>query len=442
MPGRGLRVGPIAACVVAASLLFAAVAWTAANPARLDGSFSGDGKQTLDFGFPAMSDQANGMVVLPNRKIVSAGYVTQTGFNDSFAVARFNPNGDPDPSFSGDGRRVADFSAVSDTGTAVAAQADGRIVVAGYGQNGTNDYEFGVMRFTVAGRLDTSFSGDGKRMTDFTAAGDDDEAYAVAVQDDGRIVVAGYSNEGAVNKFAIARYRLDGSLDGSFSQDGKRTIGFPGGTGDDEAFGLTIQPNGRIVVVGESARGPGDFDFAVARLLPGGNVDDAFSGDGRRLVSFAGSDVGRAVALAQNRIVVAGDSNQEGGEYDFAVAALRGDGSSDPGWSQDGKRLDSFGSSSGDRADGVAIQPNGKVLVAGTAFEQTDTHFALIRYRSNGTRDPSFSGDGVRFTDFAEGPYDDANAIGLDSGGRIVVAGYSHTGSYTRFAVARYLGGP
>jgi uncharacterized delta-60 repeat protein len=433
------RIAPTAFAAVAFALT-SAVAW-AANPAALDSSFSGDGKQTLDFGFAAKSDQANGVVALPSGKIVAVGYATQAGSNDSFAVARLNPNGEPDPDFSGDGRRVVDFSAVHDYGTAVTAQPDGRIVVAGYVQNGTNDYEFGVTRLTSGGQLDSTFSQDGKQMTDFSSGGDDDEAYAVAIQADGRIVVAGYSDTGAGNKFAIARYMPNGSLDDSFSGDGKRLLGFPPG-GDDEAFGLAIQADGRIVIVGESARAPGDFDFALARLLPGGGIDSSFSGDGRRLVSFAGSDIPRGVGVAGSRIVAAGESRRGANAYDFAVAALHPDGTLDPGWSQDGKRLDSFGSASGDRGNAVAIQPNGKVIVAGTASEPTDTHFALIRYRSNGTRDPTFAGDGVRFTDFADGPYDGAKAVDLDENGRIVLAGYAHTGSYTKFAFARYLGGP
>jgi uncharacterized delta-60 repeat protein len=249
--GTAKAVGRTLIAALALSAVFSAGA--EAHPGVLDPTFSGDGKQTTDFGFGA-DDQGTGVALQGDGKIVVAGVAGGGATGNDFALARYNPNGTLDPNFSGDGKRRTSFGG-SDQATGVAIQANGRIVAVGYGGPG------GVLaRYNPDGSLDTSFSGDGKQTTNFLAPN------GVAIQANGKIVVAGVARGGpTVNDFALARYNPNGSLDTSFSGDGKETTSFGGS--DDRATGVAIQANGRIVVVGRAGVTLTNDDFAVARYF-------------------------------------------------------------------------------------------------------------------------------------------------------------------------------
>ncbi len=224
------------------------------------------------------------------------------------------------------------------------------------------------------GSLDPTFSTDGKVTTDF--AGGFDEAFAVALQPDGKIVAAGGAVVGSSPfDFALTRYNPDGSLDPTFGTDGKATTDF-GGT--DEALAMALQPDGKIVAAGQAFTGSSpDFavDFAVARYNPDGSLDSTFGTGGKVTTDFAGFDAARAVALQPNgKIVAAGGSS-----FDFAVARYKKHGSLDPSFGPGGKVTTDFASST-DVARAVALQPDGKIVAAGDAATGTSFDFALARY--------------------------------------------------------------
>src|SRR5687767_5871832 len=150
--------------------------------------------------------------------------------------------GQLDGSFDSDGKVSTEFRAFLDSARSIAIQSDGRLIAAGYSE-GSSDVrnDFAVARYNTDGSLDTSFDSDGKLTTDF---GSLEQAYAVDVQADGGIVVAGGSN----TDFAVARYNIDGSLDTSFDSDGKLTTDFGG---SDFAYAATIQSDGKIIAVGQ-----------------------------------------------------------------------------------------------------------------------------------------------------------------------------------------------
>ena len=190
----------------------------------LDTSFSGDGKQTTDLGGVVTGDGANGVAIQANGKIVAVGVAGATSHaspND-FGLVRYNPNGSLDTTFSGDGKQRTDFGFESDEARGVAIQGDGKIVAVG-GEAVEEFGDFALARYNPNGSLDTSFSGDGKQTTDF---GGFDNANAVALDSDGRIVAAGSASVGTDRDFALARYNANGSLDTSFSGDGKQTTDF------------------------------------------------------------------------------------------------------------------------------------------------------------------------------------------------------------------------
>jgi uncharacterized delta-60 repeat protein len=215
----------------------------------------------------------------------------------------------------------------------------------------------------AGGELDTSFDDDGMVTTDF---GGLDEALGVAIQADGKIVAAGRGT--AVGDFALARYNRDGSLDTSFDGDGKVTTDF--GSPFDVALGVAIQPDGRIVAAGTAA---GD-DFALARYNRDGTLDTSFDGDGKVTTDFGAMDaaLGAPAIQPDGKIVAAGYTTAGG---DFALARYNRDGSLDTSFDGDGKVTTDFGSPF-DVAAGVAMQPNGRIVAAGG----DGGDFALARY--------------------------------------------------------------
>ncbi|MCP4301469.1 MAG: hypothetical protein GY783_12850, partial [Gammaproteobacteria bacterium] len=207
--------------------------------------------------------QSDGNILLSGRADASAG-------NADFALARLNSDGSLDTSFGGgDGMVTTPISGSHDMGIGLAVHTDGSIVVAGY-LNSTR--EFAAIRYNSDGTLDTTFDGDGKVITDVGVG--NDFAFSVAIQADGKVIVSGYSNNGVDNDFAMVRYNTDGSLDTSFDGDGKVTTDF--GNGDDQAYGITIQDDGQILLVGQSSNGSNE-DIALTRYNSDGTLDTSFA---------------------------------------------------------------------------------------------------------------------------------------------------------------------
>jgi uncharacterized delta-60 repeat protein len=258
----------------------------------------------------------------------------------------------------------------------VAIQSDGKIVVAG----DSND-DFALARYNTNGSLDTTFDGNGKVNTPVAPGSSRDEAYAVAIQADGKIVAGGIAEVVTFDDdYALARYNTNGSLDTSFDGDGKVTtpIASGGPLPKDVVNALAIQPSdGKIVAAGESAA-----DFSLARYNPNGSLDTSFDGDGK--VTTAGAFL-RAHALALRpggEIVAAGAA---GG---FGVVRYKPDGSLDTSFDADGRLVTPIAAGGSlEVARGVVIQPDDKIVAAGYAnMEAPDNlEFALVRYKATPT---------------------------------------------------------
>ncbi|MBI4660184.1 MAG: hypothetical protein HY735_15195 [Verrucomicrobia bacterium] len=334
------------------------------------------------------------------------------------------------PSFTvgapGSGKVTTPIGSADDAAHSVALQTDGKIVVAGYSNNGGAP-DFALARYHVDGSLDTSFGPGGKVTTNFGAS---DEARSVAIQSDGKIVAAGHSSSG-VSDFALARYNSDGSLDESFGAGGKVTTDF--NAGEDFGRSVAIQSDGKIVVAGVAGG-----SFALARYRSDGGLDTTFGTSGKVTADFGtSSSEGNSVAIqGDGKIVVAGFS--VGANYDYALARYNSDGSLDTSFGTGGKVITAVGSSH-DEAFSIAVQLDGKILVAGYSFNNAHADFALVRYNLDGSLDTSFGTGGKVAT--AIGSDDDAGfSVGLQADGRIVVAGYSRSASYD-FALVRYNNG-
>jgi uncharacterized delta-60 repeat protein len=341
----------------------------------LDTSFSDDGRQTTDFGDV---DGATAVAIQSDGAIVVVGY---TG--DTFALARYNPDGSLDKSFSDDGKQTTAFEEptvfqIGSRGEAVAIQQDGKIVAGGVSGNG-----FAVARYNLDGSLDSTFSGDGKQTTDFGGNDNQEGARGVALQSDGKIIALGGSgglgSPQEHDQFSVARYNPDGSLDSTFSGDGKQTTDF-----SDFDFGygqaVAVQPNGKIVGFG-SVGSPGSFAFV--RYNADGSLDGSFSGDGKQTADFGGHEISGDLVLQPDGKIVAVGEDDPG---DFALARLNSDGSLDNSFSDDGKQTTDFGAIDG--ASGVALQSDGKIVAAGYTTDLTDGDVALARYGAPGDPPP------------------------------------------------------
>ncbi len=314
---RAPRTARGAAVLVAAmvvGVVFSAGAQAA--PGDLDLTFSGDGQQTTSFAGSG-DDGATGVALQGNGKIVAVGHA-RGGQGSRFALARYNHDGSLDTTFSGGGRQTTDFGGLASRANGVAF-TPGKIVAVG--SAGTdNDADFALARYKPDGSLDRSFSGDGKKRTQFPFGS---EATGVAIQGNGKIVVVGAAGNG---EFALARYKPNGSLDTSFSGDGMQTTDFYE-TYSESATGMALQGDGKIVAVGAA------YDryygrLVLARYRLNGSLDTSFSGDGKSGIAFniyGGGATGVALQ-GDGKIVAVGG----GGEVsDFALARFNPDGSLD-----------------------------------------------------------------------------------------------------------------
>ena len=328
------------------------------------------------------------------------------------AVAGAAP-GDPDPGFDVDGRVTFGYGG-DDRATDAVVLRDGRIVTAGWT---TADGDIEITRLTRRGARDRSFGHGG---TSEVELGGDDRANAIAVQPDGRLVIAGRTSARA-GDMAVVRLRRDGSLDRSFGRRGVRLVGTPRG---DAAYDVAVQRDGRIVVAGDGGAGA---DMLVARLTPRGALDRSFGDRGTARVDFGGIDIANALAVARDgRIVLAGATTEDG---DIAVARLRPDGRLDRSFGARGRvRIDAGGT---EVASAVALRPDGRVLVAGTTSRRADA--IVARLRPDGALDRGFGARGLRRIDF--GGDDEGFDMAPAPGGGIVVAGRG--GPRPEMAVAR-----
>jgi uncharacterized delta-60 repeat protein len=289
----------------------------------------------------------------------------------------------------------------TDAARVVLVQANGRIVVAGGGGAASS---FCVARLRTNGTLDTTFGSGGKRVVDF--GGDDESVYGAALQPDGKIVLAGDSDL----RVAVARLSSNGSLDTTFDGDGRKIFSWGALS---RASAVVVAPNGKLLLAGFS--GPEGGNIQVARLNASGKLDTTFGTGGKAPVDFGGDDFGAAMARQANgRILVAGRSSVGGA----VVARLRATGALDPDFGGDGRVTLPGGGS----ASAVLVQPDRKIVIAGNA--SGSAMMTVTRLNPNGSLDTTFDADGTATIDFGSLADLAAGAV-LQPDGKIVVAGYT-----------------
>ncbi|SFL27181.1 cadherin domain-containing protein, partial [Azotobacter beijerinckii] len=367
-------------------------------------SFSiGDGKVTLDIS--ALYDGANAVAMQADGKILVAGYSNAGYGAGDIALLRYNADGSLDTSFGSAGMVIADIDGGDDFAYRMIVLADGRILLAGTaGVDGTSD--FALLCFNADGTPDSGF-GTGGIVTTPIGAGND-QAYGMTVQADGKILLAGSSYQGGNQAFALVRYNADGSLDTSFGVSGKIITDL--GLSHDYAFSVNVQADGSILVAGHNTT-----DFVLLRYDSNGVLDSSFGTGGVVTTNFGSGDSAFDMTLqADGRILLAGSSNG-----DFALARYNADGSLDTSFNGDGMLTTSLGSWDG--ANAVTVQTDGRILLSGSS----DGHFALVRYNSDGSLDTSFSGDGKLTTSIDPYAWESGYSTLVQPDGRILLVGNS-----------------
>jgi uncharacterized delta-60 repeat protein len=367
---------------------------------------------------------ANSVAIQPDGKIVAAGG-TGDHLNADITVIRHNSNGSLDTSFDGDGKVTTDLGNFRENlFSDVAILPDGKILTSGK----VRLYTQALARYLPDGSPDTTFGGGtGKVALGLIAW----RGAPLAVQPDGKIVLAGafFDDSDGSSEFTVHRYHADGSVDTTFGIDGAASAIVGGGSPD--ARSILIQPDGRIVVAGTN----GD-DLAIARFNLNGTLDTTFEGDGiviTPVTSFS-EDVRSLALQPDGKIVAAGYSRDNSLSY-FTTVRYNADGSLDTSFDGDGimQTLPGY------FAEDVAVQPDGKIIVAGctsAAGEVLCDTFAVSRYNPDGSADPTFDADGTALTSFGGEAH--LRSIAIQSDGKILAAGYSGEGSQPDFTIVRY----
>lgn len=411
----------------------------------LDPSFSSDGMVRTSI---HTEDRGNVLALTPEGKTVVAG---QTLIGSAFvtAVVRYNTDGSLDNSFSGDGIAEVNVVPALDGAEAVTVQPDGKILLISIIEQ-AGEFNFALLRFKVNGTLDSSFDADGKRLINFGSG--DDMGRDIALQSDGKIVVAGHSFNGSNADAFIARFNADGTFDNTFNGTGYRKI--PVGSNNDYALQVEIQTDGKIVTGGYTTDA-GENIFLI-RVNPSGTLDNSFSGDGISVSTWsadlAALNLGSAFALElqdDGKIVMSGSIQQSPvsvfGSW-MALARYNTDGSLDNSFDGDGVDLIEVATSGFDVTESIndiVIQNDGKILGTATSFFASTNFFMAVRVNPNGSVDETFGTGGFIQTDIASDDLEDvAGAIALDSSGeKFTMAGFSYNGSNNDFAAARYFTG-
>ena len=348
------------------------------------------------------------------------------------------PAGSLDPSFGNGGKVVTSLATGADRATDVVLQSDGKLLVSGFSTSPITGKDFVCLRYNTDGTLDTAFGTGGFTTTD-VQLGSDDEAFAIALQTDGKIVLAGFSDDGSNRNAALVRYNTDGTVDTDFGTNGRVTVDFSS-TQQDEAHALKIHLlTGKIVIGGFSASSSSLSSPALARLHPDGTLDSTFNATGIAILPNQFNQYVYAIedlaVLPNGKITAIGWRDFPGLSWDsdYWVARVNADGTLDNTFSSDG--LNTFnGSFNGhDRAYAMLLQSDNSIVAAGGGHITTLAYDAtLLDISADGTTG-SVSGS-VYYGTLSD---DVAYALAQDVSGKFVMTGSTGSSSSRSFAVMR-----
>lgn len=347
----------------------------------------------------------------------------------------YSQAGELDLSFGVDGFIITELGESFDGITSMAIQEDGKIVAVGYSYGATHS-DFGIARYNIDGSLDNTFSLDGKLVFDFDTTFS--IPYSVVVQADNKIVVGGFAtlNDTSIaDCFALARLNSDGSLDDGFGDGGIIKL-YIGTTHLDIIYSLLIQPDGKILAAGTSYSDHNGL-FVVTRFNSDGTLDNSFSGDGITTTDiYDDTEVIFSITRQSDGKILAGGYTFKDEIPEYALVRYNENGDIDESFGDDGIVVISIGTDF-DLITSVIIQPDNKIIASGYSSDfDSDTDISIARFNPDGSLDYSFSGDGTLRTDIAEDDHSWQSLIQPD--GKIITAGQSKQDGFAKMAIVRH----
>jgi uncharacterized delta-60 repeat protein len=334
-----------------------------------------------------------------------------------------------DSEFGNDGRVAVELGVYGDRANAVVVQPDGKIIVAGSSSN-ASDLDFMIFRLLEDGSLDPEFNFDGTVTSPVGSY--DDEIMALVLQDDGKIIAAGYSSNGADRDFALARYNSDGSLDRNFGVEGVVVTSV--GNSDDEITGMTLQEDGAIVVTG-SALGTAGRVVVLGRYLADGSLDTGFGDDGFSFTGVGEEAQAESVALLDDQGIVVSGSYGDGQKTGLMVVGFSFDGQLDVEFGDNGIGIPADDQTFSE-GYGMFIRNDGTILVAGSVGEEGKRDAALFQFTVNGDPDLDFEDNGILVTPVGAGDDVLYDVVATDS--NIAASGYTTAGNSRDFLFVTY----
>jgi uncharacterized delta-60 repeat protein len=408
-----------------------------AQPGSLDKSFGENGIVSTVIG--NQTADAESIAIQSDSKIVAAGF-SYIGTNYYFTIARYDTNGSLDASFGVNGVITTTIDSGHSAINSLIIQPDGKLVVAGYFGYNFND-NFALARYNMDGSLDNSFGIDGFVTTSF---GVFSVIFSSAIQVDGKIVVAGCMGSPVSpggNKFALARYTTNGTLDSTFGTNGKLTTAIRGI--DDAAQSVCIQADGKIIAAGGSYH-YNNFnenpDIALVRYNTNGKLDTTFGTEGIVITDINDDSYATKINILENKKILISGYTNNGINYQFALAQYNTDGSLDKSFGTNGIVTTTIGSGD-DYSKSAIIQPDNKIVLIGNSINNSIAKLALVRYNQDGSLDNLFGINGIVTTAIDSGDFY-LSAVAMQHNGKIIVGGGIYinetTGSLT---LARYISG-
>jgi uncharacterized delta-60 repeat protein len=401
----------------------------ATNSGDLDPTFGNGG--VITSALPISPFLANTIAIQSNGKIVTAGH--DPSANGLFAILRHNSDGSLDNSFGNGGVATSTLSNVFNTSGPVGLvlQTNGKIVIVGTKHISSTLEAIVLARYTIAGSLDSTF-GSGGVVTTTIPHRSSVFFIANAIQTDGKIIVAGSSEQGDHEDFTLARYTINGALDSMFGNSGIVTTSVVGAK--TRGYDVVLQSDGKIVVAG-SLDASGSIAFALARYSITGTLDSSFGQGGVVTTSIDSSAELDAVVIQPDDKIIAVGSSTTGSIYTFALARYNTNGGLDNSFGSSGivtTTINGYGD-----GNNIALLPDGKIIAVGSG--KTDTNlstFALARYHDDGNLDNDFGNGGIVAVPISNGETAWNLAIQPDCNKMVLVGG----GIANGYTLARYLG--
>lgn len=399
--------------------------------------FAQDGVIDVSFGGSGIVQttsvhEAFDMAIQSDGKIIVVGSINMGSGNDDMAIVRYNSDGSLDNSFGSNGIVNIDFLGKNDEASSMVIQPDGKIVVVGRAQNSSNNNsDIAAIRLTTNGTLDNTFGNNGKYQLDVDGYAFD-YALDIALQSDGKLVFVANAGTDMFAKSAIVRLNANGTLDNSFDGDGILKAFSFGSFTISTLHSIALQADGKILIAGSK-----NNNFSLARLNSDGSLDITYATNG----IFSGTDMATNSNLffqSDGKLVA---TFSHATQTQVVLVRITQNGNADIDFGNNGKVTTPIGTASTyDFTRDLVIQPNGKILLAGSSYSSgTASDYLVVRYHSDGTIDNTFgsNANGIVTTSVASTNEDRGKAIKLQSDGKIVVAGSSCTGSCD-FVLLRY----